>query len=566
MNVSFEYITTLEYKLKSITAELQAFKSGEKYIQMETEHQKEVRFLNRKIRKLEEALYQAHRETITVRNQWFEIFEDLQKELDQKLAAAEKEKEQLEKRALKAERVLDTALDKITEQRHRIYELETKLEEEKGKNLKLIAQINRDYENSSIPSSKSMKPKKISNSREKTGRKPGGQPGHEGHCRKKQEPTKEPILLPPPQKVLEDPDFKKTSKTIKKQLVNIHVMLDVAEYRADVYYNSKTGERIHADFPKGVVDDVNYGGSIKAFLFLLNNDCCTAIDKSRKFLSDLTGGKLNISKGMINKLSKEFALKSEKERKEVFADMLLSPVMHTDCTNAKVNGKSAYVFVCATPDGKALYFAREKKGHEGVKGTVTEDYQGILVHDHEKTFYSYGTEHQECLAHILRYLKDSIDNESERTWNSEMRSLVQEMIHYRNSLSSETELNTAKISEFEERYREILKKAKEEYEYIPPNEYYKDGYNLYLRMEEYMSEHLLFLHDHRVPTTNNEAERLLRSYKRKQQQAVSFRSQESINYLCQCMSMLVVMRQKEELNIFDRVSEIFEIKKTDGFD
>ena len=413
MNVSFEYITTLEYKLKSITAELQAFKSSEKYIQMETEHQKEVRFLNRKIRKLEEALYQAHRETITVRNQWFEIFEDLQKELDQKLAAAEKEKEQLEKRALKAERVLDTALDKITEQRHRIYELETKLEEEKGKNLKLIAQINRDYENSSIPSSKSMKPKKISNSREKTGRKPGGQPGHEGHCRKKQEPTKEPILLPPPQKVLEDPDFKKTSKTIKKQLVNIHVMLDVAEYRADVYYNSKTGERIHADFPKGVVDDVNYGGSIKAFLFLLNNDCCTSIDKSRKFLSDLTGGKLNISKGMINKLSKEFALKSEKERKEVFADMLLSPVMHTDCTNAKVNGKSAYVFVCATPDGKALYFAREKKGHEGVKGTVTEDYQGILVHDHEKTFYGYGTEHQECLAHILRYLKDSIDNESE---------------------------------------------------------------------------------------------------------------------------------------------------------
>ncbi len=35
--------------------------------------------------------------------------------------------------------------------------------------------------------------------------------------------------------------------------------------------------------------------------------------------------------------------------------MLLSPVMHTDCTNAKVNGKPMYVFVCATPDGKTLY-------------------------------------------------------------------------------------------------------------------------------------------------------------------------------------------------------------------
>ena len=52
----------------------------------------------------------------------------------------------------------------------------------------------------------------------------------------------------------------------------------------------------------------------------------------------------------------------------------------------------------ASGDGKALYFAREKKGHEGVKGTVTEDYQGILVHDHDRIFYNYGTDHQECLA------------------------------------------------------------------------------------------------------------------------------------------------------------------------
>ncbi|MCI5528763.1 MAG: transposase, partial [Blautia sp.] len=67
----------------------------------------------------------------------------------------------------------------------------------------------------------------------------------------------------------------------------------------------------------------------------------------------------------------------------------------------------------------------------------------------------------------------------------------------------------------------------------------------------------LFLHDHRVPATNNEAERLLRNYKRKQAQAVSFRSFDSIDYLCQCMSMLVVMRQEETANIFDRVSRIF---------
>ncbi len=557
MNSSFEYITTLEYRLKAATAEVMAFKSGEKYIKMQEEHLKELRHLERIIKRLREELSIAHSETITARNQWFDIFEELEKEFERKMSISEKLNRRLEKRALNAERQLDDLRNTITEQRHKIYDLGTELEEEKGKNLKLRAQNNRDYENSSLPSSKSTKNKKITNSREKTGNKPGGQPGHHGHCRRKQVPTSEPVLLPAPQEVLDDPDFKKTSKTIVKQLVGIRMLLDVTEYRADVYYNAKTGERLHAAFPAGVVDDVNYDGSIKAFLFLLNNECCTSIDKSRKFLSDLTGGQLNISKGMINKLSKEFAKKSEQERKTMFADMLLSPIMHTDCTSAKVNGKSAYVFICATPDGKAMYFAREKKGHEGVKGTVVEDYQGTLVHDHESTFFNYGSDHQECLAHVLRYLKDSMGNESDRTWNKQMHSLIREMIHYRNSLPPETDCSMEKIAEFESRYEQILHQAKEEYEYIPPNKYYKEGYNLYLRMGKYMSNHLLFLHNYRIPTTNNEAERLLRGYKRKQVQAVSFRSQASIDYLCECMSMLIMMRRNEEQNVFDRVSRTF---------
>ena len=150
-----------------------------------------------------------------------------------------------------------------------------------------------------------------------------------------------------------------------------------------------------------------------------------------------------------------------------------------------------------------------------------------------------------------------MQNEPDRTWNSQMRSLIQEMIHYRNSILPGEEPDADKTAGFEERYRAILDIAREEYEDIPPSDYYKDGYNLYRRMEKYMENHLLFLHDHRVPATNNEAERLLRSYKRKQQQAVSFRSQESIDFLCQCMSMLVMMRQREEENLFEKISQIF---------
>lgn len=535
----FETITVLQYRLKAAQEELAAFQSGEKYIRMEEQRLTQVRALERRIAKLEAAVAKEHSHAITIRDQWFEIFEQLQKECDRMVAEALKKAAMMEKRAIRAEKQRDTALEKVTSQRRELYKVKTELDDEKQKVQKLTAQINRNYENSSIPSSKTIVRKKISNSREKTGRKTGGQPGHRGHCRKKLTPTRE-VYLPAPEEVLHDPDFKKTSKTITKQKIDISVEVHVNEYHADVYYNSKTGERIHAPFPQGVIDDVNYGGNLRAFLFLLNNDCCTSIDKSRRFLSDLTDGKINISKGMINNLCRSFAKKTESQRKEIFRDMLLSPVMHTDCTNARVNGESSYVFVCGVPDGGVLYFARDKKGH-----------------DHDVTFYKYGTGHQECLAHVLRYLKDSMDNEKDRTWNRQMHSLIQEMIHYRNGLSESEEPDPQTVSKFEERYKTILSIAEDEYDYEPPGKYYRDGYNLYKRMKKYKKDHLLFLHNKNVPATNNEAERLLRKYKRKQAQAVSFRSPSSIDHLCKCMSMLILMRRKEQTNLFREIADIF---------
>ena len=459
MRIPFLEKNTLQCRLKAAQAEAAAFKSGKKYQDIQEMHRKEVESLECVIRQLKEELAQAHKDLKANTDHWFEVFEDLKKEYLKREAALMKQLGQMEKRAFRAEGERDEGKDKIKQQRLKIYELETALEKEKGKNSRLKAQLGHDHENSSIPSSKGIRRKKITNSREKTGKKPGGQPGHEGHCRKKQEPTRPPVLLDPPQEVLEDPDFKKTAKTLVKQLVNIRLVLEVEEYHADVYYNPKTGERVHAAFPPGVVDDVNYGGSIKAFLFLLNNDCCTSIDKSLRFLSDLTDGKLKLSKGMASKLGREFASKTQEEREKIFSELLLSPVMHVDCTNAVVNGKSAYVFICASPDGKALYFARRKKGHKGVEGTPAQDYDGIIVQDHEATFYQYGTDHQECLAHVLRGLKDSIQNEPDRTWNKEMHGLLREMIHYRNSLEPGVECSPETVSGFEDRYRGILEKA-----------------------------------------------------------------------------------------------------------
>lgn len=79
------------------------------------------------------------------------------------------------------------------------------------------------------------------------------------------------------------------------------------------------------------------------------------------------------------------------------------------------------------------------------------------------------------------------------------------MIDYRNGFPPGTQCGVVKVTEFEVRYDDALQTAEKEYRVNPPNEYYKDGYNLYMRMKQYRHNHLLFLHDPRVSATNNEA-------------------------------------------------------------
>ncbi len=555
MAYNFEYITNLEYKVKSLTAKLNNFKSGETYIVMYSEFKKQLKAKDREIKALKLQLGNAHNQTITNRKNWMIVTEDLAKEYSLALKQKDRKNSKLEKRALKAETQLIKTKDKLQEKRTELYKTLTELEEQKEKNKKLKAQINMDYENSSLPSSMTINHKKISNNRVKTDKNPGAQVGHLGQKRKQLTPT-QTVVIEPPDKYKDIYNYKETGKIIKKQKIDLHIYATVIEYSTLEFRNNKTGQRVHAEFPTGLVNEVNYGGGVKSFAFLLNNYCNVSIDKTRGFLSEITEGEIQISKGMINGLCKEFSKKTENEQRKSFSNLLLSPVMNTDFTNARLNGKNIQVAICATPD-IAMYFARKHKGHQGIKETPVEDYQGILVHDHDKTFYNYGDDHQECLVHVLRYLKNSIENEISLTWSMKMREHIREMIHYRKNLDTDELPSKNKVIEFEDKYLEILSVAKEEYEYEPPSKYYKDGYNLYKRLLKFKDNHLLFLHDARVPTNNNLSERLARIFKRKQRQVMSFRSFDSMSYLCNSMSMMSLMTAQGK-NLYTSVKNVFE--------
>ena len=90
------------------------------------------------------------------------------------------------------------------------------------------------------------------------------------------------------------------------------------------------------------------------------------------------------------------------------------------------------------------------------------------------------------------------------------------------------------------------RRAEEEYTDEPPNDYYREGYNLFLSLREYNENELLFLHDTRVPANNSLCERLARIYKRKQKQAVTLRSYENLCCICDGLSVVHLLRTQGE--------------------
>ena len=268
----------LLFKIKLLQDRVDAFESGRKYSVMVKEHKIARESDFRVMERLRKDLAQERAEKIRIRNLWFGTCEDILKECSRTIARKEKEYERdlkekdafiqkLQTEIQRLEEKLGTEHEKYLRQIEETYEARTQLEEEQEKNKALAAKLRKDYSNSSRSSSMSPNHKTIHNSREKSGRRPGGQPGHEHHGRKRQEPT-ETREIPAPDKYLEDPDFRPTGRIVRKQLVKVHVVTEVIEYWTPEFRNVRTGQRVHADFPPGITDDVNYDGTVKALAYM----------------------------------------------------------------------------------------------------------------------------------------------------------------------------------------------------------------------------------------------------------------------------------------------------------
>lgn len=556
-NKAFFSMTAQQYELQRLTRKVASLESGAEIVKLKKEKTKLLNYYEKIIKKLKKELEISHAETVKVCRIWFEVFEDLEREKQKIIEKMEKKIKELEKKNIEMARQRDDALDKLRESKKAEYEAKTALQEAQDKIEALNIRINKDYTNSSKPSSQNPNHKKICNGRVKSGKNPGAQKNHEHHPRKRPENITRIVEIPPTEEMLNNPDLRPTEKYIDKYLVSCRLIIETIKFRTQIFRNRKNGSRVHAKFPENVKDDVNYDGTVKACAYLLKDKCNVSIGNVKDFLREISNGELNLSTGMLSNLTKEFSSKTKQERNEIFLKLYSSPVMHADFTFGRVAGKQGTVLICADEAGTVLYQSKDKKGDEGVKESPLEFYKGITVTDHEAALIKHGEKHQECLSHVSRYLVSSIENEKNLTWNKLMKEWISEALAYWNNIKvgAEQEDNQKDI-DFLNRYDEIVELAKKEYDYEPPNDYYREGYNLYKRMYEDREDYVLFLKDKSVSPTNNIAERYARVYKRKNIQAMCFRSKNGVKYFCNGLSVIQTIKNRGE-NLFSAVTNRF---------
>jgi transposase len=405
--------------------------------------------------------------------------------------------------------------------------------------------------------------KKPMSTRIKSGRKQGGQFGHEGH---KLHSFNDPQVIncPPAQKCECGGSVRIKEILKKKQLVDIRVELDVKEEVVSLGYCEKCGKRHEGTFSEKYVNPVNYGDDIKATVSLLNTRMNLPINKISELLRILTDSRIRLSNGTVVNIVNDLAKKSKPIVKCIVEYLTNCGLLLADETGCRVNGKLNW-FQIFTNDSFTLFSHNKKRGFLLFEGEdLLALFTGILLHDHFKSYYRYThITHAECNEHIDRRLK-AVNEILKHEWAFKLRSFFFDADKLKKELMSKGEyFSDQEIKDYFTRFLELLDMGDAEYQQAIEGKQRILQFNeekcLLKRLREYATEHLRYISIPKVPRGNNGAERSAKEAKRKVRVSGGFRSDKGADNYARVTSVVSTMN-KQKMNIFQGIKDIFNEK------
>ena len=365
------------------------------------------------------------------------------------------------------------------------------------------------------------------NLRQKTGRKPGGQPGHPGHTL---EPVKKPdhthvhrldrcpcgqcggVLLHR-QPVL---DYE------RRQVFDLPPLrLEVTEHQAEIKQCPISGLTVKAAFPAGVEAPVQYGPHFRGLTLYLFNQQLLPFDRLRQTCLDLFGQPLSL--GTLTQTNERAHQALDPVASAIIRGLIQAPAVNVDESGVRVAGSLHWLHVACTAD-LTFYGVHDKRGSEAMDALgVLPHCRHWLVHDHWKPYYKYEALHALCNQHLLRELK-FLAEEHQEAWADQLSRFL---LDWKDDPLTQLGLDEEQFKRAPARYQAIIRQGRRTHPRRQPGQgrtRQGKATNLLDRLEDYDLSVLAFLIDPEVPFTNNQGEQDIRMMKVKQKISGCFRT------------------------------------------
>ena len=402
------------------------------------------------------------------------------------------------------------------------------------------------------PSQDKYKPKRNTSLRKKSGRKPGGQPGHKGHTLlQTSNPDKTEDLK---SKFCENcgEDLRKCSHDLvsKRQVVEIPPIKPLyIEYRQ---YGTECpcGHHQKAAYPKGVNAPIQYGSSVMALVSYFNVYQYVAYKRLSQLFGDVFC--LPISEGSIENLLNKAAQKATPVYKRILELIKQATYVGSDETGAKVNGKKWWIWVWQNLKNTFLK-ASDSRGFDTVEATFPEGLPNATIgSDRWAAQLKINSKNKQlCFPHLQRDL-NFLEEKEQHTWATDFKTLLKDALLLRHQMVEQNQaymLNDPKMKDMETRLNRLLVQT-------IPKEQYPQTSTFQKSMMRYRNYLFPCLYDLNVPPDNNGSERALRNMKVKQKVSGQFKSGQDT--FCVLRSVIDTLR-KRKLNVLDYLAKIMNL-------
>jgi hypothetical protein len=380
--------------------------------------------------------------------------------------------------------------------------------------------------NSSLPPSKDEnRPFKSKSLRRKTGRKPGGQKGHEG--------TTLEMTADPDHTIEHMPQYceccGKDIGTVSGEFVERRQEIDlppikpiVTEHR--VYRrHCSCGHATTSDFPAGITSSVGYGPMIESLTGYFHSRQYLPFLRTQELFRDIFS--VPISEGGIHYLLNRLSEKALPWYYKIWEMITLSPVVGTDETGGRLNGHKIWIWAWQNERFTWLK-GTNNRGYKTIEENFPAGFTNtVLVHDCWRSHFQTGVQtHQLCTAHLLREL-NYLEERYHHRWPVRFKKFIVDSIELKKNMNPGDYYQPLQERiDLERRLDRLLASR------IDPN--HKELVSFQKRMFKYKDYILTFLYHPKVPPDNNGSERAIRNVKVKQKVSGQFKSWKGVeNFL-----------------------------------